>query len=270
MVRKILSLVLSGCGLLTMIVGGVWCWNAPYDEFALCFLTPGYLILTLGICLWCNKYFTLPNVLTISRILLIPLILLLMLPGIENQKTAFMACFFFCLASLTDMFDGWLARRMHVVSTIGKFLDPLADKLIYLSLLVALIPSEAVPMWLVLVVLMRELFITGLRTVAAGEGMVIAASMGGKIKTICALVGMGFLLIHHTHEIDFLLFSIPVNFHTVGLVLTYISLFFCLTSAGEYTYRVFSKLTFDKEPAVPAVKSEKVEKQPEEEHAANV
>jgi CDP-diacylglycerol--glycerol-3-phosphate 3-phosphatidyltransferase len=100
-----------------------------------------------------------------------------------------------------------------------------------------------VPMWLVLIVLIRELFITGLRTVAAGEGMIIAASRGGKLKTMFALTGMAALLVHHTYVVDFFVFKLPVSFHVLGLVLTYISLFFCITSALEYTYRVVKALT---------------------------
>lgn len=265
MICKILSYILMTAGILAMAVGGVLSYNDPFEDYALYYLMPGYLVMTIGICCWLRRYFKLPNLLTISRILLVPLILLLLLPGMENRVTSFFAFCLFVVASLTDMIDGWLARRLKIVSTIGKFLDPLADKLIYLTLLVAFTPSGIVPMWLVMIVLIRELFITGLRTVAAGEGMVIAASWGGKLKTIFALVGMSFLLIYHTYPVDFLFFTVRINFHYMGMLLTYVSLIFCITSALEYTYRVVKKLTFDTDVVVAEPATAVTETEPADE-----
>jgi CDP-diacylglycerol--glycerol-3-phosphate 3-phosphatidyltransferase len=201
-----------------------------------------------------KEFFNLPNMLTMFRILIIPLVLWYIY--YESRINSFIAACLFTLASITDFFDGWLARRQNMITVLGKFLDPLADKLIVMSTLVMLVPLGRIPAWVVVLLLARELSITGLRGIASSEGLVIAASQGGKWKTAFQLTGILGLLIHYPYPIalispaihnlvadswfhNLLLgWGIPVrpwvDFHTVGLWLIFMSLFFSIFSAGQY------------------------------------
>lgn len=122
-----------------------------------------------------------PNRLSILRICLVPLIVLMMYVNTPHAYAA--ALFLFCAASLTDLLDGWLARRYKLVTNFGKFLDPVADKLLVLSTMIALSGAGQFPAWVCVVVLFRELAVDGLRLVAVEQGRVIAAGKLGKIKT---------------------------------------------------------------------------------------
>lgn len=140
----------------------------------------------------------------------------------------------FLAAAVSDGLDGYLAKRFGWTSALGKFLDPLADKLIVLSALVMLLRLDRVPVWVVCVILLRELLISGVRTLAADEGLVIAASQGGKWKTSLQLCGIICLMVHYHFVIDWL-FAAPVtDFHAVGLVLLYVSLVPSVLSAADY------------------------------------
>lgn len=176
----------------------------------------------------------LPNVITLARIALIPIILIL----IDNDSAgrSAVAAIVFIVAAVTDALDGYLARRMELVTVVGKFLDPLADKLIVLSTLVMLVAKGRAPAWLVVVLMARELAVTGLRAIASQEGFVIAAGAGGKTKTALQLTGISFLLVHFRYDI--LLFDYTLDFHTVGLYLLYVSLIMSVLSAVEY-FRFF-------------------------------
>ena len=123
----------------------------------------------------------LPNILTMGRIVLIPAICVLIVQG--DPISGLWALGLFWVASVTDWLDGYIARSRGLVSVTGKFLDPLADKLLVMATLVLLVEMGRVPSWLVIVLLARELSITGLRAIAATEGFVIAAGEGGKFKT---------------------------------------------------------------------------------------
>lgn len=124
----------------------------------------------------------LPNKLTIFRVILIPFFLVaLMLPIIPAGK--WIAGGIFILASLTDLFDGKLARKYNMVTDFGKFMDPLADKLLVCSAMIALIEMNRIPAWVVIVIIAREFIISGFRLVASDQGTVIAASYWGKVKT---------------------------------------------------------------------------------------
>lgn len=177
----------------------------------------------------------LPNLITLVRIALIPVVLLC----IDNYspRLSALACFFFVLAAVSDALDGYLARRMGLVTVVGKFLDPLADKLIVLGTLVILAAHDRAPAWLVVILMSRELAITGLRAIASQEGFVIAAGSGGKMKTALQLVGLSFLLIHFPYPILF--FDSVLDFHQVGIYLLYVSLVLSVTSAVEY-FRFFA------------------------------
>lgn len=135
----------------------------------------------------------LPNKITVSRILLIPIfIIVLYLPIQHNELIALLI---FILASATDGIDGHIARSRNLVTNFGKFLDPLADKLLVTAALVALVEMQRIPSWIVTLIIAREFAVTGIRLLAVGEGRVIAASMLGKIKTVTQIIAISLLLI---------------------------------------------------------------------------
>ena len=164
----------------------------------------------------------LPNRLTISRVLLIPvMVVLLYLPGTGYAIAA--GCVF-ALASLTDWLDGRIARKRHIETDFGRFLDPVADKLLVLSAMVMLVWLKLLPAFVLVIVLARELSVDGLRMVAVGKGKVIAAGWLGKIKTTSQML----LLL-------WLLFSrIPVAEHWLGIVLTAWVVVITLWSGVDY------------------------------------
>ena len=172
----------------------------------------------------------LPNLITLTRIALIPLVLV----WIDNYspRLSALSCVVFLVAALSDALDGYLARRLGLVTVVGKFLDPLADKLIVLSTLVMLVAVDRAPAWLVIVLMARELAVTGLRAIASQEGFVIAAGARGKAKTALQLVGIAFLLVHF--EYDILLFDYSLDFQEVGIYLLYVSLVMSVLSGYEY------------------------------------
>jgi len=175
----------------------------------------------------------LPNLLTFLRIALIPVVLWFISVG--TPKAAFWAALVYGVTAVTDFLDGWLARRRGLVSVLGKFLDPLADKLLVMAVLVWMVALGTVPAWAVVLLLARELSITSLRVIAMTEGVVIAAGQGGKDKTALQMVALLCLIVHHPYELDFG-FGEPfvADFNLVGLYLLYLSLIFAFTSAGEY------------------------------------
>ena len=178
------------------------------------------------------------NIITVGRIGTLPMIVLLMWPGIENRHTCFWAAMLYGVAGVLDMVDGALARGTNTVTVLGKFLDPLADKLLHLVTLIALLqlPGPRIPPWVVMIILTRELAITGLRGIAITEGIVIAAGEGGKIKTTFGTLGMAALLIHYTYLIDFGFIQVQADFNRVGLWLTLLSLGFSISSALSYVH----------------------------------
>jgi CDP-diacylglycerol--glycerol-3-phosphate 3-phosphatidyltransferase len=135
----------------------------------------------------------LPNLLTYIRMAIIPLIVLFLNPPASSSSLN-VAFTLFVLASLTDLLDGILARRINQVTSIGKLLDPLADKLLTSAVLIMLIPLEKVQAWVVFLILGREITITGLRSIAASQGLILSASRMGKNKMVSQTVGISFLL----------------------------------------------------------------------------
>src|SRR6516165_7719435 len=141
----------------------------------------------------------LPNFLTFLRVLMIPVVLLLLDRG--APRDCYWAAWVYALAAITDLLDGWLARRSGLVTVIGKFLDPLADKLIVTATLVWMVPMGRIAAWAVVLVICREITITALRSIAGAEGLVIAAGEGGKAKTALQMVGIICLLIGYPYDI---------------------------------------------------------------------
>src|SRR3954465_10278531 len=125
---------------------------------------------------------TIPNLLTVFRILLVPVLVTALLSGLDSGDT--LAAIVFVIASLTDALDGWMARRNKDVTTFGKLMDPLADKLLVTSALVSLVALDRVQAWVAMVIIAREFAVTGLRQLAVEQGHVVAASGWGKLKTV--------------------------------------------------------------------------------------
>lgn len=126
----------------------------------------------------------LPNRLTVLRVIMIPFFVVFMLTDFAGAASRYIALAIFCVASFTDFLDGYLARRDNLVTNFGKFMDPLADKLLVCSAMICLIPSGKLETWIVLVIIAREFIISGFRLVASDNGIVIAASYWGKFKTV--------------------------------------------------------------------------------------
>jgi len=179
----------------------------------------------------------LPNILTMTRIAAIPLMAFILLS--PSKSSGFWAAVVFSLASITDWLDGYLARRMGIVTVFGKFLDPIADKLIVMAALIMILPFGHVPAWMVLVILGREIIITGLRGIASSEGIVIQASDLGKFKTIFQLVAIIGLLLHYDYNwffgIDHQL--LQVNMHNVGMFFLWIATLLTVWSGVDYLAR---------------------------------
>lgn len=187
-----------------------------------------------------EDFWNLPNMLTMVRIVLIPVVCVLV--ALESPGACLWAAALFGLASITDFLDGYLARLRGLVSMTGKFLDPLADKLIVMAALVVLVGLGWMPAWLVVVVLARELAINGLRSLASAEGIVMASGMAGKYKTAFQLTGLVCLLIHYQYTVDFLFVTSEVRFHLVGMTLFAVSVFFSLWSAVTYAMGFYQEL----------------------------
>ena len=175
----------------------------------------------------------LPNLLTFLRVLMIPAVLVLLDQG--TPEHCFWAGVVYSLAAITDMLDGWLARRRGLVSVLGKFLDPLADKLIVAAVLVWMVSMGRMPAWIVVVLLSREITITALRSVASSEGLVIAAGSGGKLKTALQMVGIICLIVGYPYHFNLGIHDFGVvDFVYVGRALVLASIVFSLTSAASY------------------------------------
>ena len=138
----------------------------------------------------------LPNKLTILRVIMIPFfVLALLYNGGENQTLRYVAAAIFIIASLTDMLDGKIARKYNLVTNFGKFMDPLADKLLVCSALICLVELKELPAWSVIGIISREFIISGFRLVASDNGVVIAASYWGKFKTTFQMIAVVLLIV---------------------------------------------------------------------------
>lgn len=173
-----------------------------------------------------------PNILTLIRIVVIPLVMYLLYLG--DPVSCMYAALLFTGAAITDFLDGYIARKQGLVSLTGKFLDPLADKLIVMATLVMLVYLGWLETWIVVLVLARETSITGLRAIAATEGIVIAARSGGKYKTAFQLVGILGMIIHYEYPGDWFFFEAPIRYSMIGYWLFMISLVFSLYSGAQY------------------------------------
>ncbi|MSP73791.1 MAG: CDP-diacylglycerol--glycerol-3-phosphate 3-phosphatidyltransferase [Myxococcales bacterium] len=194
-----------------------------------------------------EEFWNLPNGLTLGRIAAIPIVMWFIWGG--EPEDCVIAAWLYSAATLTDFFDGWLARRWGLETVMGRFLDPLADKLIVMSMLIMLVPLHRVPAWMVVVVLTREITITGLRAVASIEGLVIAAGQDGKAKTALQMLGVLCLLIHYPYPVNLYgLLTLRVDFNVAGLWVLALSMFFSVTSAVSYFRHFLTALERKRRP----------------------
>jgi CDP-diacylglycerol--glycerol-3-phosphate 3-phosphatidyltransferase len=178
-----------------------------------------------------DKKTRLPNHLTVLRLMLIPAVVTcLYFPG---RTGSFLAALFFGLAAITDLLDGFYARRYRVVTPLGKFLDPLADKLLISVTMIMLITLNRIPAWVVILIIARELAVTGLRGIAVVEGQIIEVSVLGKYKTIFQSVALVCLSLHYQY--------LQIDFHLVGMVFLWVALVLTLWSGWIY-FRVAKKV----------------------------
>ncbi len=170
----------------------------------------------------------LPNFITVSRILMIPVFVVLF--ATPTPDRSLIAAIVFLVAAVTDLLDGYLARRNGQVTTLGKLLDPIADKLLVLSALILLVNVDRVSAMVAIFIIAREVAVTGIRAIAAGEGMVIAAETTGKYKMALQVVAIVLLILEDTFVSDL------GNLHLAGIVTLYLSLALGYLSGGQYVW----------------------------------
>lgn len=141
-----------------------------------------------------SKVFNVPNILTFLRILLVPILVVVLLTKFEGKE--FVGLTLFLIAALTDFLDGYIARRRGLVTRLGKLLDPAADKILTSAAFISLVELGRAPAWIVVTIIAREFAISTLRSVAASQGAVIAASWSGKLKTVSQVVAISLLIIY--------------------------------------------------------------------------
>ena len=169
----------------------------------------------------------LPNKLTVLRVIMVPFFVLFMLTDLGGDANKWIALAIFCVASLTDMLDGKIARKYNLVTNFGKFMDPLADKLLVCSAMICLIELDRLAAWIVIVIIAREFIISGFRLVASDNGVVIAASYWGKFKTTFQMLMVIVLIL----DIQMPFFQI------LGTVLTYVALILTVVSLIDYVVK---------------------------------
>jgi CDP-diacylglycerol--glycerol-3-phosphate 3-phosphatidyltransferase len=178
----------------------------------------------------------LPNLLTLVRILAVPVLVWILAD--PTPMTTLPAFVIYFVATMTDVLDGWLARRYGLITPLGKLLDPLADKLLVVSTLIMLAMAArtpSLPAWLIVVIVGRELAVTGLRSIAASEGVVLAAEASGKFKMVLQSIGIHALILHYPYH--------GFSFHTLGFVFLLIATAVGLWSAVQYHLLLFRELS---------------------------
>ncbi|MBW1999693.1 MAG: CDP-diacylglycerol--glycerol-3-phosphate 3-phosphatidyltransferase [Deltaproteobacteria bacterium] len=176
----------------------------------------------------------LPNILSFVRLACIPLVIVSLY--FEGKVGSLLAAIFFGLAFVTDILDGFFARRYGAVTLLGKFLDPMADKILVSATMIMLIPLGRIPAWVVIIIIAREIAVTGLRSIAVSDGTVIQASSLGKYKTIFQSVALVGLCLHYEYY--------KINFHAVGMAFLWPALVLTIWSGWAYFrqfHRVFSR-----------------------------
>ncbi|MCX5845314.1 MAG: CDP-diacylglycerol--glycerol-3-phosphate 3-phosphatidyltransferase [Deltaproteobacteria bacterium] len=173
-----------------------------------------------------------PNTITMLRVTIIPVLFFLLLsPG---QTESLVIATFFVLAALTDLLDGYLARKYEIVTVMGKYLDPIADKLIINTAMILMIPIGRISAWIVAVIIIRDFVVDGIRTIASSEGIVIQASKLGKQKTMCQIFALSALMIHYPF--------LGADAHAIGTVILYLALVLSVYSGFDYFMKFYREI----------------------------
>jgi CDP-diacylglycerol--glycerol-3-phosphate 3-phosphatidyltransferase len=176
-----------------------------------------------------REIWNLPNIITLFRISVVPfLFFLLASPG---PFWSLLLAALFVLAALTDFLDGYIARRYNLITTIGKFLDPLADKLIVNSAMILMIPIGRIDAWIVVIIIIRDLIVDGIRSIASSEGIYIQASVLGKQKTVAQVIAVTALMIHYPF--------LGLDAHLVGTAILYAALLLTVYSGLDYLFKFY-------------------------------
>ena len=166
----------------------------------------------------------LPNKLTMARVIMIPFFVIFMLTGWGGEASKWISLAIFIVASLTDLLDGHIARKHNLVTNFGKFMDPLADKLLVCSAMICLVEMGRIPAWIVIVIISREFIISGFRLIASDNGIVIAASYWGKFKTVFQMAMIIVLIAAFEGSV----------FEVVEQILIWVSLILTIVSLVDY------------------------------------
>lgn len=176
-----------------------------------------------------REIFNLPNSITMARISVVPfLFLLLASPG---PFWSLVLAALFVLAAITDFADGFVARKYNMITTMGKFLDPLADKLIVNSAMILMIPIGRIDAWIVVIMIMRDLIVDGIRSIASSEGIYIQASILGKQKTLAQIFAVTALMIHYPF--------LGLDAHFVGTIVLYVAFLLTIYSGMDYFIKFY-------------------------------
>ncbi len=179
-----------------------------------------------------RETFNLPNTITLMRISVVPfLFILLSDPG---EFWSLVIAGLFVVASITDFFDGYIARKYHMITTMGKFLDPIADKIIVNTAMILMIPIGRIPAWIVAITIIRDLIVDVIRSIASSEGIYIQASILGKQKTLTQIIAVTALMIHYS--------IFGINAHIVGTMVLYIALFLTIYSGIDYFIKLYKSV----------------------------
>ena len=173
-----------------------------------------------------------PNIITLLRVTVIPVLFFLLLsPGRDGSLVI---AGLFILAALTDLLDGYLARKYEIVTVMGKFLDPIADKLIVNTAMILMIPIGRISAWIVAIIIIRDFVVDGIRAISQSEGFIIQASKLGKRKTLCQVFAVSALMIHYPF--------LGADAHVVGTVILYIALVLSVTSGIDYLIKFYENI----------------------------
>jgi CDP-diacylglycerol---glycerol-3-phosphate 3-phosphatidyltransferase len=170
-----------------------------------------------------------PNILSLFRILTIPFVVAFLFS--PDPVSSFFAALLFSIASITDLLDGYIARQQKSETSIGKLLDPMADKLLIISSLIMLVSLNRVPAWVVVIIVAREIAVTGLRGIASKGGLIIAASRWGKAKTFVQTFALIGLMLHFEY--------LGIDFHSLGMAILWVALVFTIWSGIDYFYKFY-------------------------------
>ena len=176
-----------------------------------------------------HETFNLPNTITLLRISIVPFLFILLLePG---EFWSLILAILFVIASITDVFDGYFARKYNLITTMGKFLDPIADKLLVNTAMILMIPIGRIPAWIVAITIIRDLIVDVIRSIASSEGNYIQASSLGKQKTLAQNIAVTALMIHYS--------IFGVDAHYVGMVILYVALLLTIYSGVDYFIKFY-------------------------------